>query len=136
MKPLTMLAIASAFMTAPGAAAPDAVEFQRGLWEFARTVNTETGHPLTVTNQKCTSPSDDMRATRDAATKAGCTVSPTTTDGSTRTYTYTCTFAGQPVESTSVLTVESARAYSVAINSKGGGKSTQEKLVAKRVGDC
>lgn len=43
---------------------------------------------------------------------------------------------GVPVESTSVMTVDSASAYRINIQSKGGGKATKETLVAKRIGDC
>lgn len=137
MKRFMMMVVAVAVAAvAANAAEPGPAEFQRGMWEFTRVVDTGAGTPQTLTRKECTSPSADMRAQREAGAKAGCKTSPTVTNGSTYTFTSTCNFAGQEVESTSVMTVASTSAYSVAIQSKGGGKSTKESLVAKRIGDC
>lgn len=123
-------------ITATVAAAQGPPEFQKGKWEFTRIVDGGAGTPQTLTTSRCTSPSEDMRAQRDKGAKAGCKISPVTRSGSTYTYTATCDFQGVPVESTSVLTVDSASAYRINIQSKGGGKATKETLVAKRTGDC
>jgi len=40
------------------------------------------------------------------------------------------------VRSTSVMTAESDGAYNVDITTTGAGTSTQERLVARRIGDC
>jgi Protein of unknown function (DUF3617) len=136
MKLFTMMVVAVvAAAVAAGAAESGPAEFEHGVWEFTRVIDNETG-TQTLTKKKCTSPSADMRAQREAGAKAGCNTSPTVANGSTYTFTSTCNFAGQEVESTSVMTVTSTSAYSVAIESKAGAKSSKESLVAKRVGDC
>ena len=111
-------------------------EFRKGMWEFTRTVDDGAGKPQTLNRQKCTSPSEDMRAQRASGAKMGCKASPVAKSASTYTYTVTCEIKGTTVESTSVMSVESDSAYRIDIQSKGGGKSTKEQLVAKRTGDC
>jgi len=135
----TLLALASGALlaiVATVAAAQGPPEFQKGKWEFTRSTDGGAGTPQTLTTSRCTNPSEEMRTQRDKGAKAGCKSSPVARSGSTYTYTVSCDFRGVPVESTSVMTVDSASAYKISIQSKGGGKATNETLVAKRIGDC
>ena len=132
-----LLAIAVAIAaSAQVAFAQSLPEFAKGKWEFTRTIESGGGKPQVISNTRCASPSDDMRARRDQASKAGCKMSPVSKSGSTYTYSVSCVVQGAPLESKSVMSVENPRAYKVQIQSSQGGKSTKELLVAKRVGDC
>jgi hypothetical protein len=116
--------------------AEDLPQFNKGKWQFERTVQNGAGKPQTLSSSKCASPSEDMKMRSEGAAKAGCKVTPVAKSGSSYTYSATCPIGGKPVESTSVMTVESASAYRVSVESKSGGKVSKEVLVAKRVGDC
>ena len=44
--------------------------------------------------------------------------------------------AGMQVQSRSTLTVESPDAYRLYVESREGGATSKETLIARRVGDC
>lgn len=119
-----------------GAFAEALPEFTQGSWQFARSIDSGSGKPQMITTTRCASPSDDLRARREQAGKIGCNMSPVTKSGMTYTYSVNCVVHGEPTQSRSVLSVESARAYRVDIESKSKGQTTKETLVARRVGDC
>ena len=110
--------------------------FQKGMWEFTRTIDSGTGAPQTMATKRCASPSEDMRVQREKIQSTGCKMSPATSSGSKYTFTLTCDIKGVAVQSTSMMTVESASAYQLDVQGQGGGRTTKEHLVAKRVGDC
>ena len=119
---------------APRAEEPPA--FRHGLWQFDRTVG---GQKLQT--KECTNPTEDMKQQNALLTKGGCKFTPSTRAGKTYTFSAECTInapGGAPVtaRSTSVLTVESDAAYRVEITTTGAGTSTNETLLARRVGDC
>jgi hypothetical protein len=110
--------------------------FRQGLWEFQRTVGTQK-----TVNKKCTSPNEDMKRQNTMLEKAGCRFSPLKESGKTFTFTAECTLKGlsggsMTNRTTSVITVESDRAYQVRVEGTTNGQSTKELLVARRVGDC
>jgi Protein of unknown function (DUF3617) len=110
--------------------------FKPGLWEFKRSVESGDGQPATLTNQKCTSPTDDMNKKTVAMAESGCQPSPVSRSGNFYTFSLKCTIQGVPIESTSVITFESDSAYKVDVESKQGDKTTREQLSARRVGEC
>jgi hypothetical protein len=110
--------------------------FRRGLWQFDRTV---AGQALQTKN--CSSPTEDMERQNAMLEKGGCKSSPGKRSGDVYTFTVDCTVTAPGsgtvnVRSTSVLTVESDSAYDVDITTTGAGTSTQERLVARRIGEC
>ena len=122
------------------AAAQDTPAFRKGLWEFTRTVE-GTGQPKnTLSRKACTSPTDDMRVSREKSAKAGCQLSDMQRVGSTYRYTVTCVLQNGKITSNQFLTAQGDSAYTVKIDSSGsvGGQTvaTKEELVAKRLGDC
>jgi uncharacterized protein DUF3617 len=131
----TMLAAAAlSFVAAAHAEEPPA--FRHGLWQFDRTVGAQK-----LQTKECTNPSEDMKQQNAMLTKGGCKFTPSTRSGKTYTFSAECTVkapAGAPVtaRSTSVMTVDSDSAYKVEITTTGAGTSTNELLIARRVGDC
>ena len=116
--------------------AEDPPPFRQGLWQFDRSVGTQK-----LQTKECTNPSEDMKEQNALLTKGGCTFTPSTRSGKTYAFSAQCTInapgSGQvTARSSSVLTVESDSAYRVEITTTGAGTSTNETLVARRVGDC
>jgi hypothetical protein len=110
--------------------------FRRGLWQFDRTVGGQA-----LQTQSCSSPSEDMERQNAMLEKGGCKSSPGKRSGDVYTFTVECMVATPGsgtvnVRSTSVMTAESDSAYNVDITTTGAGTSTQERLVARRIGDC
>ena len=110
--------------------------FRRGLWQFDRTVGGQA-----LQTKSCSSPSEDMERQNAMLEKGGCKSSPGKRSGDVYTFTVECTVAtpgsgNVNVRSTSVMTAESDSAYNVDITTTGAGTSTQERLVARRIGDC
>jgi hypothetical protein len=132
----TSLLIALSILGAGSARADEPPALRQGLWHFDRTVGGQK-----VQTQQCASPSEDMKRQNAILDKGGCKFSPAERAGKTYTFTAECTIkapAGETVNarSTSVMTVENDSAYQVEITTTGAGTSTQEQLVARRLGDC
>jgi hypothetical protein len=130
------LLLATAVIAAEVARAEEPPLFRQGLWQFDRTVG---GQKLQT--RECTNPSEDMKQQSATLTRSGCKFTPSTRSGRTYTFSAECTInvpAGAPVtaRSTSVMTVDSDSAYKVEITTTGAGTSTNEVLIARRVGDC
>ena len=89
-----------------------------------------------MTNKRCTDPSGDMKNMQALLAKQGCKVSPASAKGNQYTFSSECTVQGTAVTSRSVMTVDNDSSYKVDVTSQGGGRSTKELLVAKRVGAC
>jgi hypothetical protein len=100
------------------ALADDLPSFRPGLWEFKRSVEGTNG------------------AGKPLNTKQGCKASSVVKSGNAYSFTTDCQIQGVPMQSRSVVTVESDSAYKVDVTSKGGARSTTEALVAKRIGEC
>ncbi len=130
-------ALAAGVLFVSGAArADDPPSFRQGLWQFDRTVGGQR-----LQTKECTSPSDQLRRQNELLSRKGCNLSPTQRSGNSYTFTAECTInapGAAPVtaRSTSLMTVESDSAYRVEITTTGAGTSTQESLIARRIGDC
>jgi hypothetical protein len=130
------LSIALSILGAGGVRADEPPALRQGLWRFDRTLR---GQKLQT--QECVSPSEDMKRQNAMLEKSGCKFSPGQRAGKTYTFTAACTIkppGGETlsVRSTSLMTVENDSAYKVEIATTGAGTSTQELLVARRLGDC
>lgn len=132
--------IAAAFLFAvialPALAAEQLPDFRPGLWEFKRSVDAGDGKPATLTNQKCTSPTDDMNRKTETMATSGCQASPVSRSGNIYSFSFKCTIQGVPVESRSVITVTNESAYKVDVETRQGSRTSREQLDARRVGDC
>ena len=120
------------------ALAGDPPTLRKGMWEFNRTVEGQGagGKPITLTNKKCADPSADMKRMKESLSKQGCKFTAPTINANTYTVSSECKIQGVPVQSQSVVTIESDSAYRVQVTSGGGDRSTKELLIAKRVGEC
>jgi hypothetical protein len=130
----TPLLLALAMIGAARADEPPSLH--QGLWQFERTIG---GKKLQL--QQCVDPNEAMKRQNALLEKSGCKFSPGRRTGKTYTFSTDCTIksAGGDavmVRSTSVMTVDSNSAYKVEITTTGAGTSTQELLVARRLGDC
>jgi hypothetical protein len=116
----------------------DLPSFRRGMWEFHRTIEGagSQGKPQTITNKKCTDPTEDMKKQNEMLSKAGCTFSPVTRGGNVYSFTSDCTVKGVSLHGKTVITVESDGAYTVSIETRQGMQVTKETLKARRTGDC
>ena len=124
-----------ATLAAP-AAAGELPQFRPGLWEFRRSVDGGDGTPASLTNQKCTSPTEDMRKKTESMAQSGCQPSPVTKSGDLYTFSLNCRIQGVDVSSRTLIKVENDSAYVVDAESKQNGNVTREHLVATRLGDC
>jgi hypothetical protein len=113
-------------------------KFRQGMWEFNRTIENsgEPGKPQTMTVNKCTNPSEDMKKQNEIASKIGCKLSPVTKDGNTYSFTADCNIQNTNVQSKSVITAENDSAYNIDIEVKSDAKNSKEVLKARRTGDC
>jgi len=129
----TLLAVAAGVATAE-----EPPPLRAGMWEFTRTVEVlgTSDQRGVLTTSKCANPSQDMKGRNQQLSAMGCKVSPMTRSGSTYTFTAECTIKGVAVHSKSVLTVESATAYTVRVESRSSSGGTNETLKARRTGDC
>ena len=129
-------AILFAVIALPGLAAEQLPDFRPGLWEFKRSVDAGDGKPATLTNQKCTSPTDDMNRKTESMATSGCQATPVSRSGNIYSFSFKCTIQGVPVESKSVITVTNESAYKVDVETRQGSRTSREQLDARRVGDC
>jgi hypothetical protein len=118
------------------ARAEDPPAFRQGLWQFDRTVG---GQKLQT--KECTSPSEELKRQNELLTRSGCKLTPTQRVGNAYTFSAECTINAPGAStvnarSTSVMTVDDDSAYKVEITTTGAGTSTQETLIARRIGDC
>ena len=132
----TAAAFLFAGLALPALAAEQLPDFRPGLWEFKRSVDSGDGKPATLTNQKCTSPTDDMNRKTQSMATSGCQASHVSRSGNIYSFSFKCTIQGVPVESKSVITFENESAYKVDVQSKQGTRTSREQLDARRVGDC
>jgi Protein of unknown function (DUF3617) len=130
------IALLIACLALPAVAADELPPFRTGLWEFKRSVDGGDGKPVTLTNQKCTNPTEDMRKKTVSMAQSGCQPSPVSKSGNLYTFSLKCTIQGVSLQSKSVITAESDSAYKVDAETKQGSKTTRELLTARRVGDC
>ena len=109
-----------------------------GMWEYRRTMvrSEQPGKPIVLTKRRCGNPTEDMKRQSAQLTAAGCRFSPVRKAGNVYTYGAQCSMAGMQVQSRSTLTVESPDAYRLFVESREGGGTSKETLVARRVGDC
>jgi hypothetical protein len=133
MRVATMLLLAT--IAAP-AAAGELPEFRPGLWEFRRSVDGGDGSPASLTNQKCTSPTEDMKRKTESMAQSGCQPSAVTKSGNLYTFSLSCTIQGIDVSTRTLIKVENDSAYVVDAESKQNGNVTREHLIATRLGDC
>ena len=112
--------------------ADDTPQLKAGLWEFSRS---DSGAPggTPMTAQKCTDPAKLFAAKPPMDT---CNFSPMAHSGNTLSFTADCTVHGMALTSKTAIVVDGDSAYTMTVDSQGGGVSTKEVLVAKRVGDC
>ena len=130
------IALMIASLALPAFAADELPPFRTGLWEFKRTVDGGDGKPVTLTNQKCTNPTEDMKKKTESAARSRCQVSPVSKSGNLYTFTFKCTIQGVSLQSKSVITAESESAYKVDAETRTGGKTTRELLDARWISSC
>ena len=130
------LLVAVLTLAAPGALAADWPVFKPGQWTFDRTMTTQGSAPVKVSRTACADPTAEQRSQRAMLAKSGCQFTPLVQSGKTYRYAATCQMAGMTITSSSVLTVESAEAYTITVDSTEDGVKTHEVLQARRVGDC
>ena len=116
-------------------AAEDLPALRQGMWEFQRTVGSQK-----ISNKECVNPTKDMKQKNAQFEKQGCRISPLKRKGNAYTFTADClirTESGQMnSHTTSVITVESDRAYTVQVEGAINGKPVKERLTARRISDC
>jgi hypothetical protein len=130
------IALLLAALALPAFAADELPAFRAGLWEFKRSVDGGDGRPATLTNRKCTNPTEDMQRKTETMIAAGCKPTPVTKSGNLYSFSFKCKLQGVDIQSKSLITVESDSAYKVDAESKQGGKTTREQLDARRIGNC
>jgi hypothetical protein len=118
------------------ALAADWPTFKPGNWTFDRTLTPTGSTPKKISRTDCTDPTADQKAQRAMLARTGCQFTPLVQSGKSYSYSATCKMAGMTIQSDSVLTVDSAEAYTITVDSTEDGVKTHEVLRARRVGDC
>lgn len=118
------------------ALAADWPTFKPGNWTFDRTLTPTGSTPEKISRTDCTDPTADQKAQRAMLAKAGCQFTPLVQSGKMYRYSATCKMGGMTIQSNSVLTVDSAEAYTITVDSTEDGMKTHEVLRARRIGDC
>ena len=131
-----LIALAVTLTASLPAGADEPPALRAGLWEFER-----AGGGQKLRAQECVSPNEAMQRQNALLEKNGCTLSPGQRAGKTYTFSAECRIkpldgATVTVRSTSVMTAENDSAYKVEITTVGAGTSTQELLLARRLGEC
>lgn len=128
--------LALAMMATWPVRADEPPSLRQGLWQFERTLGGQK-----LQSQQCVDPSEDMKRQNELLEKNGCKFSPGSRSGNTYSFSADCSIKAPGdvtvnVHSASVMTVADDSAYKVEITTIGAGTSTQETLLARRVGDC
>jgi hypothetical protein len=118
------------------ALAADWPTFKPGNWTFDRTLTPTSSTPEKISRTECTDPTADQKAQRAVLAKAGCQFTPLVQSGKTYRYSATCKMGGMTIKSDSALTVDSAEAYTITVDSTEDGVQTHEVLRARRIGNC
>jgi hypothetical protein len=118
------------------ALAADWPTFKPGNWTFDRTLTPTSSTPEKISRTECTDPTADQKAQRAMLAKAGCQFTPLVQSGKTYRYSATCKMGGMTIKSDSVLSVDSAEAYTITVDSTEDGVQTHEVLRARRIGNC
>ena len=118
------------------ALATDWPVFRPGQWQFDRTMNGTGPAPQKISTAECVDPTADQKEQQAMLAKAGCQFTPLTQSGKTYRYSATCKMGGMTTTSVSVLTVASAEAYTITVDSTTDGSKSHEVLRARRVSDC
>ncbi len=129
---ITTLMLMNPAMTAMADEPP---KFRPGLWEYNRTVDAG-GKAQTYKTKECVNPGDDMKKQNEMMNQVGCKAPPGARSGNKYTFTIERVLQGNPMKSTSVITVENEAAYRIDVDAQHDGKTTKEILVARRIGDC
>lgn len=117
--------------------ADDLPSLRRGMWEFSRTMEGgNQGKAQTITNKKCTNPSEDMKRQNEMLSKSGCKFSPIARSGNTYIFTSDCSVRGISAQGKTALSVENDSAYTVNIETRQEKQVTKETLKARRIGEC
>jgi hypothetical protein len=120
-------------MAAISARGDDTPQFKAGLWQYSRSNSGAPSGTPPMTTQKCTDPTQLFK---EKPQMESCKFSATTRSGNTYSFTADCTIHGTPLTSKTAIVVDGDSAYTMTVDSQGGGLTTKEVLVAKRVGDC
>ena len=110
--------------------------FKPGNWTFEQTMSSTGAAPDKASNTRCTDPTADHKAQQGMFANAGCQVMSLTQNGNTYRYSATCKLGGMTTKSDSVLTVESAEAYTITVDSNTDGSKTYDVLHAHRIVGC
>ena len=118
--------------------ADDAPLLRKGMWEYNRTLFGQgaNGKDVHLTSKQCVDPLVNINAMKAAAAKQGCKSEPVTVKGNVRVSVTECPMKGITLRSESIMTITNDSAYAVDITTTGGGKTSKEVFVGKRVGDC
>ena len=131
---------ARAANTEQAATTPAAVElpsFEPGLWEFRRTVlSGQSAKPQVSTVRKCADPTAGIREKMAALEKKNCQFTPLRKREDHYLSSWTCPTPKGPVRFRDVLIVKDPMSYEDASEMHSTHHVTQQKIEARRLGDC
>ena len=111
----------------------DTPQLKAGLWQFSRSSSTAPAGTAAMSNQKCIDPT---KLFSEKPQMESCKFSPMTRSGNTYNFTADCTIHDTPLTSKTSIVVDGDSAYTMTVDSHGGGMTTKEVLTATRIGDC
>jgi hypothetical protein len=122
---------------APVATAVALPDFRAGLWEYRRIlVTTDSARPRFATLRKCSDPSTDIRRKMAQLRSRGCEFSPFTFRDGGYVSSWTCPTPHGPIGFRHVLIVRDPTSYLAISETRFGGRVIQQKLEARRLGEC
>jgi hypothetical protein len=121
----------------PSAAVEQLPTFRLGLWEYRRTV-TKPGaaKPQVSTDRKCGDPGAEMRENMESQKKKGCQVAPLRRANQQYVSSWTCQTPTGAMRFREVLRVKDQDGYEDVSETHAGPQVVQQKIEAKRVGEC
>jgi hypothetical protein len=119
------------------AAAVELPTFQAGLWEYRRSVlKGDAASPQVSMLTKCVDPSAEIRKKMAELKSRNCQFAPLSRHGDSYTSSWTCPTTDGAVRFRSVLTVTDPTSYVDMSETRSGQGVIQQKLEARRVGEC
>jgi hypothetical protein len=122
---------------APQATAVELPNFQPGLWEYRRTlVRGDTAKPQVTTIKKCADPAAEMREKIENLRKKNCQFTPLRRNQDHYLSSWTCPTPGGQMRFRDVLIAKDASSYQDVSETRSAQRATQQKIEARRLGEC
>jgi hypothetical protein len=111
--------------------------FEAGLWEYRRiAVASDSARPRFATLRKCADPSTEIRTKMAQLKSRDCQFAPVVRRDGGYVSSWTCPTPQGPISFRHVLIIRDATSYLAMSEARLGQRLIQQKMEARRVGEC